>query len=572
MRLRTKYAIVLLVILLVLGTVVGGSAELFKRQTIDQEQAEINETARLAAGQVDEAIGDQSDILQTLGADQDRRAAFLDSPETELGTLVDSRDFFIALLVAENGTILAVEGAISEQERENSTGQYVVEPGYLTEESVQLTLDIGRTPVEPVRPFANDDDFVIMMAAPLVSGQGGDSRIDGAIVGGLVVGPSGDSDVFSSLEPLGTDRQSVRVTGETIGGETATLVEPNREFNESLTSTATVESTGWQVTIERDRSALTSRIQFLQFIQLGSLVLVLLSVFGLGYYEYRTTLRQTNKLLTGFSELTDGNFEYSLSLESAEEWTQIGEGFNTMADGMREREQQIRERERRLSVLNRVLRHNLQNDLTVVQGYAEVLPTMDDREQREEASETILRKSRGLVDHGRKARRLETVMENAEEGPTKLELGGKVLDMVAEYERDYPEVAVEVSGPEQAWVEAVSGIEFGIEQLIDNAFEHNTSEDPTVSVTVEQTDGEVVVTVSDNGPGIPEHERDVLVQDEETSLEHGSGIGLWLAYWAVVKSGGDLSFGQQASGGQVTVRLPACDPPDDAETGDLLDF
>jgi len=53
----------------------------------------------------------------------------------------------------------------------------------------------------------------------------------------------------------------------------------------------------------------------------------------------------------------------------------------------------------------------------------------------------------------------------------------------------------------------------------------------------------------------------VLRQPEETSLEHGSGIGLWLAYWSANKSGGQLSFGDQSNGGSVTLSLPRADDP-----------
>jgi hypothetical protein len=45
---RTQYALVLLTVLVVLGAVVVGTAELFQQQTIDQEREDLDETAALA--------------------------------------------------------------------------------------------------------------------------------------------------------------------------------------------------------------------------------------------------------------------------------------------------------------------------------------------------------------------------------------------------------------------------------------------------------------------------------------------------------------------------------------------
>jgi signal transduction histidine kinase len=65
------------------------------------------------------------------------------------------------------------------------------------------------------------------------------------------------------------------------------------------------------------------------------------------------------------------------------------------------------------------------------------------------------------------------------------------------------------------------------------------------------------VTVSDNGPSIPRHELEVIEQREETDLAHGSGIGLWLIYWATSAVRGDVSFERTASGTRVTLEFPA---------------
>ena len=80
-------------------------------------------------------------------------------------------------------------------------------------------------------------------------------------------------------------------------------------------------------------------------------------------------------------------------------------------------------------------------------------------------------------------------------------------------------------------------------------------DDATVSVTASAVDGELRVTVADDGPGIPEGELAPLDAGTETQLEHATGIGLWVVQWSVDALGGTLSFDTD-DGTVVTVRLP----------------
>ncbi len=57
---------------------------------------------------------------------------------------------------------------------------------------------------------------------------------------------------------------------------------------------------------------------------------------------------------------------------------------------------------------------------------------------------------------------------------------------------------------------------------------------------------------------------DVSRQDQETKLDHGSGLGLWLVYWVLERSGGALAFDCE-SGTEVSVSLSV------AESGDGSD-
>ncbi len=84
---------------------------------------------------------------------------------------------------------------------------------------------------------------------------------------------------------------------------------------------------------------------------------------------------------------------------------------------------------------------------------------------------------------------------------------------------------------------------------------------PTVSVSTARVNGQVVITVSDNGTGMPESVREKIFQPFFTTKPTGSGtgLGLSLSYDIVTKGhGGTISVAStQGQGTEFTVRLPA---------------
>ena len=90
--------------------------------------------------------------------------------------------------------------------------------------------------------------------------------------------------------------------------------------------------------------------------------------------------------------------------------------------------------------------------------------------------------------------------------------------------------------------------------LLENTLEH-AGDAPAVTLSVERRDGVVAVVVADDGPGLLEHERDVLSSGAESALQHGPGLGLWLVDWGAMTLGGGLTF-ETSDGTRATVTIP----------------
>ncbi len=223
-------------------------------------------------------------------------------------------------------------------------------------------------------------------------------------------------------------------------------------------------------------------------------------------------------------------------------------------------------RRQRLDVFNRVLRHNLRNEMTVVLGYAELLAeSLPDEEARH--ARTIHERSKALADLGEKANDFEEMLDSADV-TTSVALDDVVTAVVADVVDDGSDadVNVDVDVPPALTVETNERVLRAVlSAVVDNAVEHNDGPAPWVSVTARTatTDGgdgdgradDVVIEVEDDGPGIPADELEVVTGGEETPLEHGSGLGLWLVQWGCRWLGPDPEFEVTENGTTVRFRL-----------------
>lgn len=219
-----------------------------------------------------------------------------------------------------------------------------------------------------------------------------------------------------------------------------------------------------------------------------------------------------------------------------------------------------RTRLQRLDVLNRVLRHNLRNEMNVVYGHADRIEATDDPRERTEAARQIKEKALAMSAIGDRAREIDDVLRERRD-PAETETLATLLhwerDRVA---RDHPSVSVECDPPDSAR-EFPNALETVLKILVEEIVYHNDETDLVVTITATVEDGEATVAIEDTADGIPESEREILESGEETELRHGSGLGLWLANWGIQAIDGELSFTDGPTAGTVVeISVPAVEP------------
>lgn len=197
---------------------------------------------------------------------------------------------------------------------------------------------------------------------------------------------------------------------------------------------------------------------------------------------------------------------------------------------------------RQLSVLNRVLRHDLRNRAAVIRSRADLLA--NGRENLETHVEVIRQQVDRLVELGYRMKNLNSALRVDDPRDHVVDLPAVVRSKLHSRQDSSETAEIQVSLPESQPVVAHPLVDEAIDHVVENAIEH--TDEPTPRIEIDHSycrvDGSkhLELTIADNGPGIPESEVRVLERGFETQLEHLSGLGLWFVHWVVTESGGDV--------------------------------
>ena len=190
-------------------------------------------------------------------------------------------------------------------------------------------------------------------------------------------------------------------------------------------------------------------------------------------------------------------------------------------------------RNQRREVINRVLRHNLRNDMEVVIGNATIA-----REQCECGAMSpvteITTISERLLSLGEKIRDIDARLNQSTFRFRRVNLHDVVDSVVEQFHAAHPAVTFRVNVGDHG-IAGNSLVRDAVAELVENAIEHSgrAAADSVISITTEEVRerNEIKLRITDNGQGIPKGESDAISEATESKLNHSSGLGLWLVKW-----------------------------------------
>lgn len=297
-----------------------------------------------------------------------------------------------------------------------------------------------------------------------------------------------------------------------------------------------------------------------------SLVLAF-GIMGVGaliiwYLVGRRALKHIDSVSDASRRIMGGDLTGRLPLSgSGDEFDRLSASLNAMLD--------------RISALNEGLRqvsdnvaHDLKTPLTRLRNRAEsALGGRKTSADYRDALERTIAESDHLIGTFNAILMISRLEAGySAEATTEVDLNATVADVVELYEPVAEEQGVTLTARLDGQATIPGNRELiaqALSNIVDNAIKYSagTRAAPFVSVVLEKTEGSVSLVVSDNGPGIPEADRERVkerfVRLETSRTQPGSGLGLSMAHAVMRYHGGTLDVTGREPGLAVAMILPS---------------
>ncbi|AKH98240.1 signal-transducing histidine kinase [Halanaeroarchaeum sulfurireducens] len=229
-------------------------------------------------------------------------------------------------------------------------------------------------------------------------------------------------------------------------------------------------------------------------------------------------------------------------------------GYSRDVTELKRYEQTLETQRDNLQVLNQVVRHDIRNKLQLVSAYAQMC-----QEQLEDGSEenveNVLEATRDAIDITETARDVTEVMLQSEVDRSPVGLRNVLEEEIDDIRSGFDTVRITVEGSiPDVDVIADDMLESMFRNLLHNAVQHNDKDVPEIAVSARLTNDHVVVRIADNGPGIPDGQKELIFQEGKVGIDSdGTGLGLYLVDTLVDRYGGDVRVKDNEPTGSVFI-------------------
>ncbi|WP_254271037.1 sensor histidine kinase [Haloarcula marina] len=219
--------------------------------------------------------------------------------------------------------------------------------------------------------------------------------------------------------------------------------------------------------------------------------------------------------------------------------------------------QDLETRKEMIEMYDRLLRHDLGNDLQIIAGFADAVQ-MEVDGQAEEYVGKIQRAARSSADLIERVGNLVSTLERQDE-PEPRALAPLLTQTLDNVEHSHESLSVTYDAAEFDYrVYGGELLDSVFTNVVSNAAVHNEGDVHVDVYAVESSPEEVVVGFADDGSGIPEDVREQIFEMGAKGPDSsGSGFGLGFVRALVESYGGSVTVGESEAGGadfRVTLR------------------
>jgi signal transduction histidine kinase len=572
-HIATRFAL-LLGIAAVVPLVTYGAISILslQRGTSDSVTAGNQNVAMRAAEEIHRYVITNADLLKALAADLQGTGLNTRQQDQILKNyVIEFREFREISLFDENGATIATSR--------------VGNPRVAIPRDAQLMIDgVSMSPIRvdedmlPTSVFAIHLTRLNQPAGWLVGEFSLEEMwrmVDQIRIGGhgfaMVVGPGGELIAHGDPDKKALVAQTRNMSGHQLFAAARARQDAapisQRYFDEDgrsqLGVAARIQQLGWTVIVEQPTSEAFANATVLQRQLVVAISIALLGMITVGYLFGRTFINPILELKRATHDVASGQLDARVDIRTGDEFGELGDAFNTMADRLGKLQEEVKRQERQ-AMFGRVaagLVHDLSHPIQNIGNSTRLLLRDDvDLESKEMFRRTIERELAALK------RFMEDLRHVVKPKPIErfaMDVNGSVAEIVetmrAEGERNG--VTVEAHyGPSPLVIE---GDRFALARvyrnLITNAIQA-TEPGGSVTIATGRRGDEVEISVTDTGSGIPADRLAAIFDDFVTTKRRGLGLGLAISKRIVEQLDGTIVVESEVGRGTAFIlRFPARD-------------
>ncbi len=309
------------------------------------------------------------------------------------------------------------------------------------------------------------------------------------------------------------------------------------------------------------QEVLTNRIALFVWISLLGIIIGGLA----GLLLSRLVVRPLQYLRNGVMQLAGQNFNANMPITSDDELGDLAKAFNAMAARLREArdEQAQRFQKDKLSAmgeLSAALAHEIRNPIGIISTSAALLDKPDYAPEKKAELTRMIREESlrvaGLVQDflqlSRHRQPAFALIDPAQPLERALDLalaGAPAVTVRKAFQHQDAKIQADAGLLQQAWG-----------NILTNALQAMKGVEAKLWISSGVEDGQVYLSVEDNGPGVPAEIMPRLFEPFFTTKEQGTGLGLTIAHTLVEANGGRIEAQPpEGKGARFVMRFPVAE-------------
>jgi len=326
---------------------------------------------------------------------------------------------------------------------------------------------------------------------------------------------------------------------------------------------ARIPQLGWTVIVEQPTREAYANLTALQRQLVVAISIALILMIAVGYLFGRSFIDPILALKRATHGVAAGQLDARVDIRSRDEFGDLGEAFNTMADRLVQLQEDVKRQERQ-AMFGRVaagLVHDLSHPIQNIGNSTRLLLRDDvDAESRDLFRKTIERELETLK------RFMEDLRHVVKPKPIErfpMDINATVAEIVEAMRGEGERNAVTLDAQYSTAPLVIEGDRFALQRvyrnLITNAIQA-TEPGGRVTVATSRVGNQVQITVADTGSGIPANRIPMIFDDFVTTKRRGLGLGLAISKRIVEQLEGTIVVESEVGKGtSFTLRFPARD-------------